>query len=400
MCGFTRTPHGKFMGALKDFSAAELGGIAIKKLLQKYEIPREEVNGVFMGEVLTAGEGQAPARRAAILGGLPESCPAETFNKVCSSSLVALHHATNMIRVGEVNLMISGGMESMSRSPYLLRRVSAKPGDQNLATLYEEATSLRDAESVLAYDSMFYDGLTEPSRMDRPNMAMLSDLCAVDKNIPRDDLDQYAYLSCARASMTDLEDRMAEHIVPITLSDGTELTRDETLRGPELEKMKNMAPLPKCTRVTLAAMSQLADGASALLIASDDAIRRLHLVPLARIVDFATFSHDLEWYTTAPVPAIGRLLLKNELDISDIGFFEVNEASAVVPIYTAKELRIPRGRLNIWGGSIAIGHPLGATSARITGTLAVQIQKHALRYGIATTCNGGGEAVAVLLERV
>jgi len=311
ICGVVRTPHGKWIGALKDFSAAELGGLAIRALVEKHTVPREEVNGVYMGEVYTAGEGQNPARHAAVrFGRMPHSCPAVTINKVCSSSLAALESAFEKIQLGKAEVIIAGGMESMSRTPFFIRRYGRRTVEEMLPNLLGEGKIGLDRT---LYDSMMYDGLTEPSYDKRPTMAVLSDECAQEHGIAREDQEFYAFRSCILASNAYRDGAMKDYVIPVALRDGSVIERDETLRLPDMEKIKKSSLADGCSFVTNATMSQLADGASAVLLASESAVKRFSLTPLARIVDIAIFSHHLESYPTAPAGAIEQLLVNNDL---------------------------------------------------------------------------------------
>ena len=393
ICDAVRTLHGSFCGALKNLSSSDLGSVVIKALLERNHLPAYMVQGVFMGEVLTAGEGQNPARHAALKAGLPPECQAETFNKVCASSLVALRHATNMIKLDEASCMIAGGMENMSRAPYIIRRGAKRLGDETLSSLYIKSGKESPRE---AYDSMLYDGLSEPSAPNRPHMGLIAEACASQYGITREAQEEYAIDSFARANAAHDVGLFAGSTV---VEQG--LVKDEGLRLPDIAKMKRLPPaFDKNGTITAATSAQIADGASALFIADESVVHHMAVEPLARICDFAVCSQDPMWYTTAPIGAIQQLLGNCGLKVGDIDLVEINEAFAVVPRYAMNQLGIPREKMNIWGGSIAIGHPLGATGTRIVGQLAYQLRAFNKKRGIAVACNGGGEAVAVLLERV
>jgi acetyl-CoA C-acetyltransferase len=400
ICDFVRTPHGKFFGALKDIPTAQLGGVVIKELVARNagEFYAEDVDGVFMGQVLTAGEGQNPARHAALYGGLPVDCPAETFNKVCSSSMVALRHATNMIRLGEADCMIAGGMENMSRAPYLLRKEKKQTGDKSFGSIYVE--SAVNIAHHIAHDSMIYDGLTEPSQEKRPHMGELAGMCAKYHDISRFDQEEYAHQSCVRLWEVFEKGILNSQITCVNLEDGRQLKRDEVIRTPDRKLLSDIPQIPGWGTVTAGTSSKIADGASALLLASEDSIDEYYLKRLAKVHRFAVASHDPLWYTTAPSKAIGELLHEANMKVSQIDLFEVNEASAVVPICTMNNCGIPPEKMNVWGGSIGLGHPLGSTGSRVVGNLALQLEHFDKKFGIAVTCNGGGEAAAVLIERV
>jgi len=397
LCDAVRTAHGSFCGALKDYPSSALGSITIQALKKNCRFPTRLVKGVFMGQVLTAGEGQNPARHAALDAGLGIECEAETFNKVCSSSLAALRHAVNMIRLGEAHAMIAGGMENMSRAPYLARRTAKRLGDETVSSLYIKSGD--EASQRVAYDSMIHDGLTEPSVAERPHMGVIAEMCARDNLITREEQEDFAYESFARAHASEALHAMM--IEPILRKASPSFMYDEGIREPNRGAMLKLGPAfsPGGT-ITAATSSQIADGASALLLADAHAIKHSKADCLAYVRDCAVFSQDPSWYTTAPVGAIEKLLAKNKLTIADIDLFEINEAFAVIPLYAMHTLGIPHEKVNVWGGSIAIGHPLGASGTRIVGQLALQLRDLNKRRGIAVACNGGGEAVAVLLEAV
>lgn len=397
ICGAVRTPHGAFYGALKDIPARELGARVIGALLRGHDVPPDAVGGVYMGEVLTAGEGQNPARHAALLAGLPHSCPAETINKVCASSLAALRHAASTIWLGESSIMVAGGMENMSRSPYFLWRTARKMGDKTPIALFDSGAASRDA---YAYDSMLYDGLTEPSQLARPSMGALADRCASECGISREEQEAYALESTARAHLASIS-ASCRQIIDMTTQNGKYLTSDETLRFSNGGHMKALRPaFSESGSITAATSSSIADGASAVLLASTEGVRKFSLRPMARIRDFAVFSGEPVRYPLAPAEAIRALCERNKLSAADVGLYEVNEAFAVVPLHVMKTLAIPHEQMNVYGGAIAIGHPLGASGTRIVGLLALGLQLFGEKLGIAVACNGGGEAVAVLLERV
>jgi len=399
ICDAVRTPHGGFFGSLKDIPSAKLGASVIKKLLERNKVPPAAVGGVFMGEVFTAGEGQNPARQAVLQGGLPLTCPAETVNKVCASSLAALRNATRAIQLGETELMIAGGMENMSRSPYFMRRKQKALGNRTVDVL----VSPSHGDPDVLYDSMLYDGLTDPllSEVKRQHMGDLADLCAYVHSISREEQDLFSHVSVARAHDARRKGFSALQLFEMSPPGVPALLDDEVLRLPNLSAVRKLRPVFSETgTVTAGTSSQIADGASALLISSGKEAKELSLTPIARICDFAVFSGHFSWYTTAPVGAIKLLLEKTRRTISNIDLFEINEAFAVVPLYAMKEFSLPHEKVNVWGGAIAIGHPLGASGTRIVGALAHQLRALGEKTGIAVACNGGGEAVAVMIERV
>jgi len=399
ICSALRTPFGKFWGSFKDVPASRLGAEVIKAILWQTQVPSQAIDGVYMGQVLTAGEGQNPARRASRLAGLPDSCPALTFNKVCSSSLVAIQHAVNMIRLSETSLMIAGGMENMSRVPYLIRRWGKFSGNKWKEQFLEEFIS---SGGPVVLDSMIYDGLTELSDPANPHMGALADQCARIYEISRREQDHYALQSISRTLKAQKNGALGAQIIPITHGNIT-LEVDECVRELDREEIARAEPFfTKKGTVTTATSSKIADGAAALLLASDDAIKKYSrtLKPRARILAFAAHSHNPRWYTTAPALAIKKILGKTNMSVRDVDLFEVNEAFAVVPLHTMRQLGIRIEKINIFGGAISLGHPLGATGARIVGNLLQGLLHTNSRYGIACACNGGGEAVAVLIENM
>lgn len=404
--GAWRTPFGKFMGALKDIPAPQMAAQLLAAVSQNKNIfpDLEKIDGVFMGQVLTAGAGQNPARQVILRVGFSHSChreallkiSAETFNKVCASSLAALHHAANAIRLGEANLMVAGGMENMSRAPYLLPRSVKSVGDQKLS---EFLAGNADAAKTILRDGILFDGLRDIYAADMPHMGEFADICSRVKGISRADQEAYSAESHIRALQARKDGNFAEYHVLIPAA--PRLTFDEGVREPDLAKMKSLSPAFKqFGTVTAATSSQISDGAAVLLLSSAAAAKKCGMRPMAKILGFATHSQRPIWYTTAPVGAIKKVLEKANLLVEDVDLFEINEAFAVVPLYAMRELNIPHDKVNIWGGAIAIGHPIGASGARIAGTLVHQLVQARKRYGIAVACNGGGEAVAVLVENL
>jgi len=388
-----RTPFGKFWGALRDTPAPRLGAAAIGQIVKDTGIKPEMIDGVCMGHVLTAGVGQHPARQAALHAGIPWSCPAQTVNKVCSSSLAALEDASNRIRFSLARFMVAGGMESMSQAPYLLRRTEKQFGD------FTENHDMTRSDSRLFIDSMRHDGLLDTCG-DLRDMGALADMCGETHKISREEQELFAYESFSRARDAHERRLLYSQIVRVKSGD-REVSSDEGVRIPDLEKMKGLEPaFTNNGTVTSATSSQISDGAGALLLSSAEGGERLGIRPLARIVAFATYSSRSEWFTTAPVGAITRILEETNLSVEDIDLFEINEAFAVVPLYAMRKLDIPRKKVNIWGGAIAYGHPLGATGARIVATAIYGLIHTKGCYGIAAACNGGGEAMAVLVENL
>ena len=393
-----RTSYGKFFGALKDVPAPVLGSTAIRAILKKNHSLYECIDVVFMGQVLTAGVGQNPARQAALLAGLPTRCHAESFGLVCASSLAALSHAHRIIQLGEAECVIAGGMESMSNAPGIIRRTKKLSGDHSIARLLEKGDATPE---TIVIDSMLHDGLTEPSDPDHASMGMLADMCARERDITRDAQERFSYTSFMRAYQAEQRGWLREYITSVSIDDKVHL-HDEGIRYPQLEDMRRQKPaFSRSGSVTASTSSQIADGASALVLASGFALGMdKSIKPLARIVACASYSGDPLWFTTAPIGAIKSVLKKAGLSVHDIDLFEINEAFAVVPLITMRELGIAREQVNIWGGAIARGHPLGASGTGILGALALQLRALNRKYGIAVACHGGGGAVAVLIESV
>lgn len=414
-----RTPFGKFWGALKDISAPRLGAAPIRRILEETGVAQESIGGVYMGEVLTAGVGQNPARQAALYAGLSDACDARTFGKVCSSSLIALDHAVDKILLGKADLMIAGGMESMSRAPYLFRRWEKRMGDFTFYELVQEFIRRGADEGKLEeyekkameftgwyvcveklLDSMIYDGLCDIYGIDLPHMGKLADMCAREHGISRNEQEAYAFTSFSRALEAECAGLFDSQIVHVDTPQRM-VVSDEGIYAPDRVRWKKSKPVfTEDGTVIAGTSSQVSDGAGALLLGTSEAAETLRIAPLARIAAFSVHSQEPEWYTTAPVGAIQKVLRQAGLRLQDIDLFEINEAFAVVPLYAMRELNIPHEKVNIWGGAIAIGHPIGASGARIAMNLAYQLIHANGRYGIAVACNGGGEAVAVLIENV
>ncbi|MBI2463093.1 MAG: thiolase family protein [Candidatus Spechtbacteria bacterium] len=386
-----RTPFGKFFGVLKDTPAPQLGARVVREMLSRLIAPFSKVQEIYLGEVLTSGVGQNPARQVAIKAGLSQGCHAVTVNEVCSSSLVAIRLAVQSISLGDAELVVAGGVENMSRAPYLLPRVKKTLDDKKLA----EYEALPEA---IVTDSMLYDGLRDVYYPGMPHMGRLADTCASVYVISRDAQEDFAFESFRRAKEATDRGYFDSRLVYVPVSEGV-MYVDEGIRKPDMERMKMLKPVfSDGGTVTAATSSQISDGAAMVLLCSEKIKEELGLKPLARVVAYAMHSQNPYWYTTAPVGAIKAVLAKAELSLDQVDFFEINEAFAVVPIYAMRQLGIPRSKVNIWGGAIALGHPIGASGARLVTTLAYELRATGKRYGIAVACNGGGEAVAVLIE--
>lgn len=382
---YARTPIGSFQGTLQPLSASALGSIAIKALFSSSTIASDAVDEVIMGNVISAGCGQAPARQAAIGAGIPSSVPCTTVNKVCGSGLKAVMMGRQSILLGEAKIVVAGGMESMSNAPYLLptARKGMRMGNQ------------------VAVDSMISDGLWDP--YGNAHMGNFGDQCAKKYEFSRQEQDLFAQASYERALFAQKNGLFDREIAPVNVQINGKalvLSADEEPARYQPEKMSSLkAAFSKDGTVTAANASKINDGAAALLLMSDDEAQKQGYKPLVKIIAQATAAHDPSWFTTAPIKAMNAALAKASLAVNEIDLFEINEAFAVVPMAAMRELKIPREKVNVYGGAIALGHPLGASGARILCTLISAMTEKNARYGCASLCLGGGEAVAVILER-
>lgn len=380
-----RTPLGSFGGSLSAVPAPALGSTAIRAALERSGVSAADVNEVIMGCVVAAGVGQAPARQAMRGAGIPDSVPAMTVNKVCGSGMKTVMLADQAIRAGDADVVVAGGMENMSQAPFLLDKARYGYG-------YGNGTLI---------DSLFHDGLRDA--YDGEAMGTAADLCASTCNIPRDRQDAFTILSYQRAQESVNEGRFADEIVPVTISGrkgDTIVDKDEEPFRTKFEKIPELrAVFTKDGTVTAANASTINDGAAALVIANRNWADQQGLKPLARIIATAQHAQLPKEFTTAPVGAIQKVLDKAGLQLSDIDLFEVNEAFAVVALAAADALGIPEDLLNVNGGSVALGHPIGASGARILTTLVHAMQNRGARRGLAAICIGGGEATAIIVER-
>jgi len=381
-----RTPIGAFMGALSNFTAPQLGAEAIKAAVSQSNVRVQDIDEVIMGNVLTGGVGQAPARQAAIYANLPYSVECMTINKVCGSGLKSVMLAEQAIRCVDADLIVAGGQESMTNAPYFLQKARSgyKMGNSELV------------------DMMIYDGLWDI--YSQSYMGLLAEKCAEEHNITRQEQDEYAALSYKRALEAQANGYFADEIVPIKANLGKELItidKDEEPEKVKFEKIPQLKPVfKKDGTITAANASSIDDGAAALVVASENYVRSNNLKPLAKIIAHASFSNEPEWFTTAPVSAIQKVLKKANLTINDIDLFEINEAFAIVPLYAMKALNIPIEKLNVCGGAVSLGHPIGASGARILTTLIYALHRQNKKLGVASLCIGGGEANAIIIEIV
>jgi len=381
-----RTPIGAFQGVLAPVTAPQLGAAAIRGAIDSAGITPSQVDEVIMGCVLPAGLGQAPARQAALSAGIPNSVPATTMNKMCGSALKAIMMAADQIRAGEAGIMVAGGLESMTNAPYLLPK--ARSGYR-----------MGHGEVL---DHMFYDGLQ--SAWDGQMMGCFAENTAGRYQFSRADQDAFAAESVRRALAAVESGAFVKEIVPVTVKGRkgeVVIDRDETPFTCDIAKIPHLKPaFRKDGTVTAASSSSISDGAAAVVLASESAAAKVGAKPLAKIVAYASHSQEPEWFTIAPVGAIQKVLARTGWKASEVDLFEVNEAFAAVAMSAAKDIGISSDKLNVNGGACALGHPVGATGARIVATLLHALIARGGRRGIASLCIGGGEAVAIAIERV
>ncbi len=381
-----RTPIGSYLGALSTLSAPQLGASAIRAALAQAKLAADAVDELFMGNVLTAGIGQSPARQASRAAGIPDSVPTTTIGKVCGSGLQAVVLGAKTIALGDADIVVAGGQESMSRVPYYLTKARGgyRMGDDKLV------------------DGMIYDGLWDPYG-DFP-MGIAGETCAAEHRISREEQDAFARESYRRALAADKEGLFADELaaveVPQPKGEAVRVTSDEEPGRGKPEKFASLKPaFKKDGTITAANASSINDGAAALVLASERAVKEQRLEPLARIVGYGAAAQAPEWFTTAPAAAIDKTLAKLALDKKAIGLHEINEAFSVVPMVVTKLCGIDPATVNVRGGAVALGHPIGASGARILTTLAYAMRAHKVQKGCASICIGGGEALAVVIER-
>lgn len=383
--GTARTPIGSFNGALASIPATKLGAAAIKAAIQRAGLQPNDIQEVYMGNVLSASLGQAPANQASIYAGIPTSVPCTTVNKVCASGMKAVMLGAQDIRQGDVDVVVAGGMESMSNVPYYLDKAR---------------TGYRMGNGQLI-DGMLKDGLWDPYK--DYAMGNAGELCSTKYGLTREMQDAYAIRSYERAAGAYAKEYMQGELTPVTTEgrDPQTITEDEEYKKVKFDKIPTLKPaFTKDGVITAANASKINDGAAALVLAASTTALANGWRPLARIVSYADASQDPEWFTTTPTIAMNRALEKAGLTIADIDYFEINEAFSCVAQANARDLGIPEDRLNVWGGAVALGHPIGCSGARITITLLSILQQTGGRYGLAGICNGGGGASALLIERL
>ena len=381
-----RTPIGSFMGSLSKISAPKLGAIAIKGALDKINLNPELIDEVFMGNVVSAGVGQAPARQAAIFAGIPDTVPCTTINKVCSSGMKSVMLAAQSISLGDTEIVVAGGMENMSLIPhYLHGRQGTKFGPTTLE------------------DGMQKDGLVDV--YEKVAMGVCADACATKYGFSREDQDAYAIQSYQRSSEAWKSGKFSDEIIPVEIPQRRGapvlMTEDEEYKNVKMEKIPSLrAAFSKEGTVTAANASTINDGGAALILMSAEKAIELKLTPIAKIKSFADAAHEPEWFTTAPSKAIPKALSKANITIDDVDYFELNEAFSVVGLANMKILNLKNERVNVNGGAVSLGHPLGVSGARIIIALTSILKQHNAKIGAAGICNGGGGASAMIIESI
>jgi acetyl-CoA C-acetyltransferase len=381
-----RTPIGTFLGSLADLTAPKLGSAAIKAALERAKVSPDRVDEVFFGNVLSAGIGQAPARQASRGAGLPDKVPTTTVSKVCGSGLQAVVFGARAIALGDAEVVVTGGMESMSNAPYYLQK--ARSGYR-----------MGNGELI---DGMIYDGLWDP--YSNSHMGQAGELCAKEFRFTREAQDDFTKESYRRALAAQKEGKFADEIVPIEVpqrkGDPKRVELDDEPGRGDVAKMGTLKPaFAKDGTITAANASKINDGASAVVLASERAVKEQGLTPLARIVGYGAAAQAPEWFTTAPAVAIDETTKRLGIAKSDIDLYEINEAFAVVAMACAQKCEIDLARVNVNGGAVALGHPIGASGARILTTLTHALRGRSAKRGLASICIGGGEAIALVIER-
>ncbi len=382
-----RTPMGSFMGSLSSVPAPQLGTAAIKGALEKISLDPNTVQEVYMGNVIQAGEGQAPARQAALGAGLSNETPCTTVNKVCASGMKAVMMGAQAIKAGDVDVIVAGGMENMSRIPhYLDGRNGVKLGE------------------IKMQDGMLRDGLLDAFH--GQHMGNFAEKCASKYEFSREDQDQFAIQSYKRSAQAWADGKFANEVVPVSVpqrkGDPVIFAEDEEYKNVKFDKIGSLPPAFQRDggTVTAANASTINDGASALILVSKEKMEELGLKPLAKIVSYADAAQEPEWFTTAPAKALPIALKKAGLQVSDIDFFEFNEAFSVVGLANNKILGLDETKVNVNGGAVSLGHPLGSSGSRIIVTLINVLKQNNGKYGAAAICNGGGGASAIVIENM
>lgn len=381
-----RTAIGAFQGAFANTPAPVLGSTVIKSALAKAGVAPTEVKEVIMGQVLTAGAGQAPARQAALGAGVPNSAVCMTINKVCGSGLKAVMLGADQIRLGASDVVVAGGMENMTLAPHLMenQRAGYRMGNVTIA------------------DSMLKDGLWDP--YNNWHMGNAAEICVKEHSFTREAQDEFAIGSYKKAQAAVAAGAFANEITPVELAGKkgpTIVDKDEEPGKAMFDKMPGLKPaFDKAGTITAANASKINDGAAAVVLASETWAQKNGKKPIARIVGYGTFAHDPKYFTTAPVGSIENALKAANLTVKDIDLWEINEAFSVVTMFAAQQLSIPHDRINVHGGAVALGHPIGGSGARLLTTLVHALHTKGKKYGLATLCIGGGEGVALIVEKI
>ena len=381
-----RTPIGSFMGSLSTIPATKLGSIAIKGALNKINLDPKLVEEVYMGNVVSAGLGQAPARQAAIYAGIPDTVPCTTVNKVCASGMKSIMLASQAIALGDAEIVVAGGMENMSLIPH-----------------YHQARKGAKFGPITLEDGMQKDGLVDA--YGKVAMGVCADECATEYNFSREDQDNYAIQSYNRSAKAWKEGKFSDEIVPVEIpqrrGEPIIFSEDEEYRNVKMEKIPTLrAAFTKEGTVTAANASTINDGGAALILMSLDKAKELNVEPLAKIKSYADAAHEPKWFTTAPAKALPKALSKANISIEDVDYFELNEAFSVVGLANMKILGITDDKVNVNGGAVSLGHPLGVSGARIIIALTSILKQNNAKIGAAGICNGGGGASAMIIERV
>lgn len=381
-----RTPIGSFMGSLSNIPAPKLGAHAIKGALSKINLDPNSVQEVFMGNVVSAGLGQAPARQAAIFAGIPDTVPCTTVNKVCASGMKSIMLAAQTIALGDADIVVAGGMENMSSIPH-----------------YHHARKGSKFGPIKMEDGMQKDGLVDAYQ--QVAMGVCADECAVEYEFSREDQDAYAIQSYNRSAEAWASGKFANEVVPIEIpqrrGEPIIMSEDEEYKNVKMEKIPGLrAAFTKEGTVTAANASTINDGGAALVLMSSEKAAELNLKPLAKIRSYADAAHEPKWFTTAPAKALPKALAKANIDINDVDYFELNEAFSVVGLANMKILGLDDSKVNVNGGAVSLGHPLGVSGARIIIALTSILEQNNARIGAAGICNGGGGASAMVIERI
>ena len=381
-----RTPIGSFMGSLSSIPATKLGAVAIEGALKKINLDPKLVQEIFMGNVVSAGLGQAPARQAAIHAGIPDSVPCTTVNKVCASGMKSIMLAAQTIALGDVDIVVAGGMENMSSIPH-----------------YQHARMGTKFGPVTMEDGMQKDGLVDA--YDKVAMGVCADVCAVEYDFSREDQDNFAIESYKRSQKAWASGKFADEVVPVEIpqrrGEPIIFSEDEEYKNVKMEKIPSLrAAFTKDGTVTAANASTINDGGAALVLMSLEKAKELNVNPLAKITSYADAAHEPKWFTTAPAKALPKALAKANLTINDVEYFELNEAFSVVGLANMKILGLDSAKVNVNGGAVSLGHPLGVSGARIVMALTSILKQNNAKFGAAAICNGGGGASAMILENI